>query len=70
MKDKAFKKRWKAMSIWGKIWHIISVIFSITLVLAMALGVMYILGIIFLMGAAVLQVKDLVLLDLIHWIFG
>lgn len=64
------KWQWRKLTTWGKIWHVVQVILSILAVLAMCAGLLYILGLILVMGSLVLELKDVVLKDLIHWIFG
>lgn len=67
MKD---KWQWTKLTTWGKIWHVISVILSLLAVLVMCAGLLYILFLILMVGSLVLELKDVVLKDLIHWISG
>jgi len=64
------KWQWKKLTTWGKIWHVISIILSLLAVLVMCAGLLYIAFLILMMGSLVLELKDVVLKDLIHWISG
>ena len=68
MKNDNFKKYWKTLSIKGKIWHVTKVILSLIAVLVMVAGFLYIMFLVFMMGAAVLQLRDVILQDFINWL--
>ena len=61
---------WQALSIKGKIWHVITVILSLLAVLVMVGAFLYIVFLVFMMGAAVFAVRDTILQDLVHWLLG
>lgn len=64
------ENNWDKWSFWGKTWHVIKVILSLTSVLLMfivtAWFVLTVLG----LGQLVYDLRDKILLDIMHSIFG
>jgi hypothetical protein len=69
------KKKWKethwdTWTFWKKIRHVLAVIISIIAVIGMWLVAAYVVLIIFGVWGFILKARDMILLDIMHTIFG
>jgi hypothetical protein len=64
------QKNWDRWGIWKKIRHIIAVISSLTSVLIMFLLTIYIVLFIFGIPGFIMHMRDTILLEIMHSIFG
>lgn len=70
-KGSAWKRtHWDRWTLGRKIWHVIAVILSLITCAAMTLGTAYVVLVIFGVYGFLLKVRDDILLEFAHWIFG
>jgi len=71
MKKSAWRKRnWDRWTFWKKVRHVLAVIGSLLSVIAMFLVTAYIVLVIFGLAGFIMKVRDFLLLELMHTIFG
>jgi len=71
MKKSAWRKRnWDQWTFWKKVRHVFAVIGSLGLVIVMFLVTAYIVLVIFGLAGFIMKMRDFLLLDLMHTIFG
>ena len=71
MKKSAWRKRnWDQWTFWKKVRHVLAVIGSLLTVIVMFLMTAYIVLVIFGLAGFIMKVRDFLLLELMHTIFG
>jgi len=70
-KGSAWKRReWDPLSIYGKIWHVIKVIMALLTVILMVIVAAWFVITILGIGALIQDIRNIILLDIMHSIFG